>query len=205
MIIKPENRIFIHIPKTGGTSITTRYIQKYDMIRRTKLGTSNHPFIIFDDSNRVTKTEWHFTYDRAFMQFPNFEYFTVIRNPLDRWISVYKHFYMRRLIKEGIEQWTEKTINKLPAVHFEDGHDPFNVYQSHKFIHPQWMYYREPEVKVFTINSVWKYANLQPQHIKRGVEIRKFNRNIIKEMIYNYYKKDFERWQMIESKEKQQS
>lgn len=205
MVIKPENRIFIHIPKTGGTSITERYIQKYDMIKMKKLGTSNHPYIIFNDTNRVTKTEWHFTYDRAFMQFPNFEYFTVIRNPLDRWISVYKHFYMRNIIKEGIEQWTEKTINKLPSVYFEDGHDVFNVYQSHKFIHPQWMYYREPEVKVFTINSVWKYANLQPQHIKRGVEIRKFDRNIIKEMIYNYYKKDFERWQMIESKEKQQS
>lgn len=199
MIVPPEKRIFIHIPKTGGTSITTRYIQKYNI--RQKLGTSNHPFII----HSKTRSEWHFTYDRAFMQFPDYDYFTVIRNPLDRWISMYKHFYMRKFIKEGIEQWTEKVIKKLPTVYFEDGHDAFNTYQSHKFLWPQWMYYREPEVKVFTIDTVWKHANLEPQHLKQGVEIEKFNRDIIKEMIYKHYKKDFKRWQMIESKEKQQS
>ncbi len=200
MIIKPERRIFIHIPKTGGTSVTQRYIQKHRT--NAKLGTSNHPFIIYDDSTRITKTEWHFTYDRAYMQFPNYEYFTVIRDPVDRWVSTYKHFYMRNFMQEGIEEWTEKVIRTLPVFNFFDNHDMFQhsgAYTNHhKFFWPQWMYYREPEVKVHTIDTIWEALDLKPQHIKKGINIPEFHRNIIKEMIYNYYRKDFERWQTIE-------
>ncbi len=202
MIIKPERRIFIHIPKTGGTSITQRYVEKYKI--NAKLGVSNHPFILYDDTTRVAKTEWHFTYDRAYMQFPNYEYFTVIRNPVDRWISTYKHFYMRDFMQEGIEEWTEKVIRTLPVFDFFDAsHEQYKTaigaYSIHyKFFWPQWMYYREPEVKVHTIDTIWEALDLKPQHKKKGINIPKFHRNIIKEMIYNYYRKDFERWQTIE-------
>lgn len=192
MVIVDEKRIFIHIPKTGGTSINQRYIQTKGI--KTKVALPRHPFIIHNGK----RSEWHFTYDRAYTQFPDYEYFTVIRNPLDRWVSVYKHFLVRKLVSEGLEKWTEKVMKTLPAFDFLDSKYQYDYTQYEKFIHPQWMYYREPEVQVHTIETIWSALGLTPQHIKKGIDIPDYNGKEVRDMIYNFYRKDFKRWQTIE-------
>lgn len=202
MIVKADKFIFIHIPKTSGTSINIRLIAKYNI--NASIQNSNHPFIIYDDNMKVKKTEWHFTYDQAYMQFPDYKYYTVIRHPVDRWVSIYKHYLMRGYIQTGLEEWTERVIRTLPRLDFFDNKEKFESVQSFinidRFFKPQWMYYREPEVEVHRLEdqTIWKALDLEPQHVKKGVDIPPFDRNLIYEMIYNLYKKDFERWQTTE-------
>ena len=202
MIIEQENKVFIHIPKTGGTSINSRYLQKYKM--KSVLKHSNHPFILYHDRGNKIISDWHFTYDQAYMQFPNYKYYTVIRHPISRWVSIYKHFLMRNfIVGKGLYEWTEEVMSTLPRLDFFNGHNfeyEYSFMNFSKFFMPQWMYYREPEVEVHRMEdqTIWEALGLEPQHVKKGIDIPEFNRKVIFEMIYDYYKKDFERWQMTE-------
>lgn len=202
MVIEQEEKVFIHIPKTGGTSINSRYIKKYRM--NSVLKHSRHPFIIYQNRGDRVISEWHFTYDQAYTQFPDYKYYTVIRHPVSRWVSIYKHFLMRDfIVGMSLYEWTEKVMDSLPRFDFFNGHK-FEYEQSfmdfHKFFMPQWMYYREPEVEVHRMEdqTIWKALGLRPQHIKKGIDIPNFDGQVIFDMIYDYYKKDFERWQMTE-------
>ena len=66
---------------------------------------------------------------------------------------------------------------------------------------PAWVYYREPEVEVHKLENqtIWKELGLMKNiHHASITQLAPYNRDRVKEMIYNYYKKDFERWQMTE-------
>ena len=81
-MIIPGNRCFIHIPKCGGTSVTQGLKHQYKI--NAVLRHSNHPFIIHHKKEGKDITDWHFTYDEAYVQFPDYRYITMIRLPIDR-------------------------------------------------------------------------------------------------------------------------
>ena len=113
-MIIPGNRCFIHIPKCGGTSVTQGLIHQYKI--KSVLRHSTHPFIIYHEKEGKNITDWHFTYDEAYVQIPDYKYITMIRHPNDRWVSIYKHFLMLGMIETDIEDWTIRAMTTLPAI-----------------------------------------------------------------------------------------
>ena len=64
-----------------------------------------------------------------------------------------------------------------------------------KFFMPQWMYYREPEVEVHKLEeqTIWKALGIPAQHVhKSKTVLLDYDREKVKDLIYDYYKKDFE-------------
>lgn len=200
-MIIPGNRCFIHIPKCGGTSVTQGLKHQYKI--NAVLRHSNHPFIIHHKKEGKDITDWHFTYDEAYVQFPDYRYITMIRHPIDRWVSIYKHFLMLGMIETDLEDWTIKALSTLPSLNFFDNHK-FEYENSFKkfanFFKPQWMYYREPEVRVLRLedDSIWVALDVMPQHLRKGVDIPEFDRDKIGSLIYTFYKKDFTRWHQFD-------
>ena len=90
VVDKPVN-IFIHIPKTAGTSL-------YQMLK-TSLGEEKvgYSYILTSPPAYYMKYEYligHFDYDLAYYLLPNREkkFYTILRNPIDRLISKYLFF-----------------------------------------------------------------------------------------------------------------
>ena len=66
---------------------------------------------------------------------------------------------------------------------------------------PAWVYYREPEVEVHRLEdqTIWdKLGVMRNIHHASITQLAAYDTERVREMIYNYYKKDFERWQTTE-------
>lgn len=71
--IKDPRSTFIHIPKTGGTSIMTWLEKEFNV-----------------KSDKSTK---HYSIDQLYKKFPNLGFsYAVVRNPWDRMVSAYHYF-----------------------------------------------------------------------------------------------------------------
>ena len=78
--------LYVHIPKTGGTSIEDS-LQKHDIdVGRFKSSMKNVELI-----NNVKCEYWHIPPKNMKISFNDYNVFTVIRNPYKRFISEYKH------------------------------------------------------------------------------------------------------------------
>jgi len=78
--------LYVHIPKTGGTSIEDS-LQKHDIdVGRFKSSMKNVELI-----NNVKCAYWHIPPKNMKISFNDYNVFTVIRNPYQRFISEYKH------------------------------------------------------------------------------------------------------------------
>ena len=78
--------LYIHIPKTGGTSIEDS-LKKHDIeVGRFKSSMENVELI-----NNVKCEYWHIPPKNMKISFNDYNVFTVIRNPYQRFISEYKH------------------------------------------------------------------------------------------------------------------
>ena len=67
----------------------------------------------------------------------------------------------------------------------------------HVMFLPAWVYYREPEVEVHRLEdqTIWEALNIEPAVKHKSItKIPEYNRIEVKDLIYNYYRKDFERW-----------
>lgn len=200
MVIKDLNTIFIHIPKCGGKSIARNLQPKG---KRIKISNNWHPYIVWHEVNNNIETVPHFTYDQAVLQFPDYRYITQIRNPLSRWESIFKHFSDRGFIKtKDFEEWSKRAIQSLTEVTLTNIMDDIKLYEGKaSFWHigvilkPQWTFFRQPEVEVHKLEegTIWESLGIEPIHIHRSkTTIRPYNEENIKDIIYNYYKRDFE-------------
>lgn len=208
MVIKDKKLVFIHIPKCGGISVKHSINKDYNYGLIYKERT--HPFII---SNPVStprsqyeknyEIPYHFTYDEAWTQFPNFRYVTQVRHPLDRWASLYKHFCDSSFIKTwSIETWTENAMENLKDACYYGIFENIKLFERAgvfwdmtKMLLPAWMYYRQPEVEIHKLeeNTIWKALNIAPLHKHKSSKILvDYDREKVKDLIYDYYKKDFE-------------
>lgn len=215
MVIHDIKSCFIHIPKCGGIAITTAFIHKkndknFKFSHRNWQGGLQADFTKQKNGKTLYYNNIHATYDQLAVELPNYKYYTVIRNPLTRWESIYKHNCDNNFIVDwDIITWTERAIASL-----ENGTYFGSIQNLHKFERsmvkmgsyhimylPAWVYYREPEVEVHRLEdqTIWNRLKLKKitAHISK-TQIAPYNRDRVKEMIYNYFKKDFERWQMTE-------
>jgi len=85
------NILFIHIPKTGGTSIETYFSQKYDIPLNYKSLFYHYPI---QRKLKINSTLQHITYKSMYkykkelkIKFNNIKIITIVRNPYERIIS----------------------------------------------------------------------------------------------------------------------
>lgn len=199
MLKKNDNRklIYIHIPKTAGTSIEDLG-KKYD-INWGRFAVKNDKYLV---SNNIKCSKWHNPY---FIYSKNT--FTVVRNPYDRIIS---EFYWERLNGlhtyetniSGFEKWI------LDVLDNDVKND--NIYLNDCHILPQTEYTHNKD-DTQRIEHIIKYDNITNElknlfneyELKIDINELPFNNkskktftindisNEIKLKIYNYYKRDF--------------
>ena len=193
MTINHEKKlIFIHIPKTAGTSIYKSLGVKNISYQNKFLG---HKRI--ENYKEQYKKYWD-----AYLKF------TVVRNPIDRFISAYKYNKM----KESF--WHSINSEKLPKnEHYEICNSlSINEYVSYLFknsrnhkLHtlPQ-MWFIENKHKKIEVDYIVKYENLNEDLKKIGVNLtEKLNVSTIndvnsilltrksKELLYRMYEVDY--------------
>ena len=217
MVAHDRQWCYIHIPKCGGLSITRAWLAQQDkkfLYQHRNWQTGVNADFIREGVNKWTRgtifNNIHATYDQLALQYPDYDYYTVIRNPLTRWESLYKHNCDEGFIVDwDIITWTKRAIQSLEngayfgtiqnLDYFEKSLVRMGSY--HVMYLPAWVYYREPEVEVHRLEdqTIWdKLGVMRNIHHASITQLAAYDTERVREMIYNYYKKDFERWQTTE-------
>jgi len=169
MIIHDKKLIFIHIPKSGGTSIKESLTREWNLdIKFEKL--SNFPPYIEKDGLQA----WHFNYWDAIDIHPDYEYITQVRHPVNRWVSYYK--MIREFHKEpySFEEFTDKFLGV-------------------RFTTQQFKWVGECEVHRLEDKTIWKRLGIPERKdnvTTISVEVSQYHRQKIEE----YFEEDMKKW-----------
>lgn len=130
--MKTKKVLFIHIPKTGGTSIAD-FLDNNDMDQWSRKYPSRHdPYFFMEKNNTIT--EETFT-------------FSVVRNPYTRAYSYYKHFNYQNNLNLTFTQFLELIDGKIPFP------------QTPMIIFPQHFYLLNSN-KEITLSKIYRFENL---------------------------------------------
>lgn len=171
--------VFIHIPKTSGNFISDLLGMKHGMLTsgnnclldRTKQHYPINLILNVLKENKIDET--------------NLTFFTILRNPYNRFISTYNQYpgnesFQKMINKKTKEEFADYLIERINS----EGYDFFNYGSYHQF-QPQWMYlnnnYKNVNVKMIKYNT--------PEYIQFIQEcIKKYNLNYNIEQIkfHNY-------------------
>lgn len=97
MVSEEKKFIFVHIPKTGGNSITT-VLGKYSEDRITPSrydGKKYNSFTVNNKKYEITKHDMLKKYEKYGYNLTDYFIFSVVRNPWDR-ISSYLHYHINK-------------------------------------------------------------------------------------------------------------
>jgi hypothetical protein len=92
MISHQHRFIFVHVPRTGGTSVET-VLRPYASISLAEPGS-------WPDRNRTWRNKFLFD---SLKQHPDYYSFLFVRNPWDRFVSNWKYFYPNKDFNELID------------------------------------------------------------------------------------------------------
>ena len=195
MIIDKEKLIFIHIPKTAGTSLAFYFDKNTEDLIPDKYGVLKH------DKIKVIKTK--------IQNHKEYKKFTIVRNPYDRMVSWY--FYLKNeCLQSGLPlekafpcnfiQWIKDPYGSLYAK------QKLNIYKNGKDIN---MGYLDPQYTFLDKDVVvLKYENLNndlnnffKKEIKLPIKnstnheyyLNYYNKYAL-EIVYDIYKEDFKRF-----------
>jgi hypothetical protein len=200
---KNVNILFIHIPKTGGTSIAKYLSQKYSIQLCEK------SFSGFNLCKNINVPSDHFllntilTLYKDKIVFKNLKILSVVRNPYSKIIS--EIFFRKKISEQNIsDDDTQKIIETIITtdinIYLENKHHAEN-----HFI-PQYKFLCDKNEKIYNNIDILKFENLNNDIKKLGfedfnVDINKtekkfdykyyLNKNSIN-LINKIYKKDFE-------------
>jgi hypothetical protein len=197
---KDLNLLFIHIPKTGGTSLE-QYLKKTNTQTLYSTGLYNH--ILYEKFKLISSLQ-HLTYKKI-CKYKNtlevdfnedLKIITIVRNPYDRIISDLFYF---DLIKENTS--SDDVYKVITKYIYEDSHDNHNI--------PQYEFLIDKNNKIIPNITIFKTETLTEDLKKYGFNDFNFifhkNKQNIKKENYNtylnnasiklvneFYKKDFE-------------
>ncbi len=200
---KDINLLFIHIPKTGGTSLE-QYLQKKSI--QTLYSVFNSSNVLFEKFKLKTPSLQHLTYKEIleYKDMLNVDFdeklkiITIVRNPYDRIIS---DLFFNDLINENsIAPQVYEVIQKYIYQDYYD-HDNHNK--------PHYEFLIDDNNSIIPNIAIFKTETLTPDLIKYGYDDFNLNfhsnkKNIKKDKYANYlnndsiklindfYKKDFE-------------
>jgi hypothetical protein len=197
---KDLNLLFIHIPKTGGTSLE-QYLKKKNTQTLYSTGLYNH--ILYEKFKLISSLQ-HLTYKKI-CKYKNtlevdfnedLKIITIVRNPYDRIISDLFYF---DLIKENTT--SDEVYEVLKKYIYEDCHDNHNIPQYEFLINKK----NEiiPNVTIFKTETLTedlkKYGftdfNLIFHKNKQNIKKENYNTYLNNDsinLINEFYKKDFD-------------
>jgi hypothetical protein len=193
------NILFIHIPKTGGTSLEAYFSKKYDVVLDNKT-----LFDFFDSENQKSKniytTLQHMTYQTIMMhkeffniKMDNLEIITIVRNPYERIIS--DLFWCKKI---NINSTKEEVYHIILEYLYDNNLDNHNI--------PQYLFLTDnnkrliPNIKILHTETLTKdMKNLGNHDFNVKINTNKnkinyfnyLNQNSIK-LINQFYSYDFE-------------
>ena len=146
------NILFIHIPKTGGTSVEKYFSSKYDIVLDNKsLYTMGllKPLEINDKTinsslqhltyNTIMENKTYFNIDET----TNLQIITIVRNPYERIIS---DLFFLKLIK--IEDTKEEVFNVIKEKYILN----IEEYDNHPL--PQYLFITDQNIKLISFENV---------------------------------------------------
>ena len=194
-IYKDKNILFIHVPKTAGTTIETALGGRskehlYDASGKLpdQIVTRQHLF-----ASEYRKYTGDAEYDNLYK-------FSVVRNPYDRLVSAYhfisKNKYVPQKIKNmSFDEFVKATLpmSDIERRYLFDGH-----------LEPQIKYIDEDNIKIFKFEKLKscftslnkKFGPLVFEHHLKSDRRpwKKYYTPELKELVYNFYKEDFDRF-----------
>jgi hypothetical protein len=196
---KNQKLFFIHIPKTGGTSVENYLYKKYNYKKNinTLFTTINQKSSVKINKHSLQHMTYQEIIDSDVLEDYNLNditFFSIVRNPYDRIVS--ELFYIGRINLNSSKEKIEKEIKFF----INDNY----LYDNHKL--PQYLFLTLNKKLVKSI-KVLKMETLNDDMYNYGYidfneDANKTNRikinyqslltNNAKKIIYDYYKKDFE-------------
>ena len=196
MIWHDRKLVFIHIPKCGGTSVR-KAIQK-------KLGGKHY--------NRTWIKGWkveapqedgrlwnqHATYDRYALTVPNdYMYIAQVRNPFDRFESMWKHMTRAKFTDVGFEKWGNDSIDALKGGDWQSLftiRQPGHISDPSVLFKPQWHFVRD-DVIIFKMEdkNIWNLLGLKETHLNTSPGKCKWSAKLFRK-VQQFYERDFEQF-----------
>lgn len=203
--------IFIHIPRTAGTYIEKHLCKKYKCERKWPKPNKKNLFGLYKIKDDNYLTLQHLTlnemikYQFINKNIENQYIFTIIRNPYDRIVSLYKNWFKKyktldifldKLEKLNLDKYQHNGIitnNK----NFNNKNMTSNLSEIKYFVLPQYYYINNNEN--YKVNII-KYDEIETLNeiFKLNIKFKKPSNNnlteIQKNKIYNIYKIDFDKF-----------
>ena len=141
---RQDNILFIHIPKTGGTSVEQYFCRKYKMRLDAKSLSSNRPIPKYNSSLQHMTYETIINNKDEFKLMENLTIITIVRNPYNRIIS---DLFYHKLITVNNSKDEVYNIIKQYVTEYKGNH---NILQ-YKFVTID--NHNIPQYKFVTINK----------------------------------------------------
>ena len=184
--ILPHDIVFIHIPKTGGTSVLNWIEENFNYEKK--------------GSKHIDIFKYIENYGRPT------NHFTIVRNPISRLLSWYHYQHEKVLYrrKKGKPRLTDKEIEKLYLKGFNNSFTGnSNVLFDDTILKPQVNYFCNNTsflVKYENLNNEFKkiqkftncFKDLQFTNVSNNKKIKTHINNQTLDIIFKVYKKDFD-------------
>ena len=130
------NVLFIHIPKTGGTSLEQYFSSKYNIpLNNKSLFCNIQDEQLLNENIEINSSLQHITYTQLVkyskifnINFNNIKIITIVRNPYERFVS--DLFFLKLITTDKTKEEVFNILNKYIV---SDNHDNHNIPQ-YKFI-----------------------------------------------------------------------
>ena len=210
MVFEDLQICFIHIPKCGGTSVSTQYLTSRNIRNFFGKTWRTGLEVQFDRAigrkgDRQVLHNMHADADQYYPVFREYDMITQVRNPHHRFASAYKHLSSIELIDTPFVKWVPRAIESLYTGNWSASLDAGHQYIQHlHIVNPgfdasilfkhQYSYIR-PEVEVHKLEegTIWKRLGIKPG--KHNVSEKEYktpwtSHNSM--LVRDYYERDFE-------------
>jgi hypothetical protein len=202
--------IFIHIPKTGGTSIERvldmQTTEKFFCYQRCgvcmpkileKFNVEDRNKIKYTAPQHLTALQLETVLGSTI--FNKYKKFTIVRNPFDRLVSEY--WYVKQTVNPHFTQYQNLNFTQFVKKCFDlPNMARYILFDNHftpqvEFINP---FKPSDEFIVFKfeeIIKVFKWLDVEPVHLRqsnRHKHWREYYTPELMQMVYNFYKQDFD-------------
>jgi hypothetical protein len=196
MLVNEAGIGFVHIPRTGGTSVERALAAKYryaeGVVNPQPMKKAIQIQTTVDHGTRQLQKK-HATYHELIEFYPDHKYYTLVRHPQARFESIYRYFVWTGLVHTPFEEWVYRIIYGLmydvPNIIVDV--EPYLIDMN--FPHLQVDYIGKAEIHKLEEQTIWEALDISPRHefsIPKAYKIN-WEKDSIK-LMERFYQKDYE-------------